>query len=77
MSQSTLKIFRFLYEHLPPLLPEDISLRMKAELESLAGQGMDAEEKAEMLAAQLEEQNQQIPVSPSRVNFIATLFSTN
>ncbi|MEG0976618.1 MAG: chromosome segregation protein SMC, partial [Comamonas sp.] len=33
----------------------------EAELESLSGQGMDAEEKAEMLAAQLEEQNQQIP----------------
>ena len=33
----------------------------EAELESLAGQGMDAEEKAEMLAAQLEEQNLQLP----------------
>ncbi|MFG5777290.1 chromosome segregation protein SMC [Comamonas sp. J-3] len=33
----------------------------EAELETLAGQGMDAEEKAEMLAAQLEEQNLQLP----------------
>ncbi len=33
----------------------------EAELENLSGQGMDAEERAELLAAQLEEQNQQIP----------------
>ena len=33
----------------------------EAELETLSGQGVDAEEKADMLAAQLEEQNQQIP----------------
>ena len=31
------------------------------ELETLAGQGMDAEEQAEMLAAQLEEQSMQLP----------------
>ncbi|GAB2483922.1 chromosome segregation protein SMC [Comamonas humi] len=33
----------------------------EAELETLAGQGMDAEEKTELLAAQLEEQHQQLP----------------
>ena len=33
----------------------------EGELETLTGQGMDAEEKAEMLAAQLEEQSQQLP----------------
>jgi len=47
MSQSTLKIFRYLYEHLPPLLPEDISLRMKAELESLETQQNIPVEKVE------------------------------
>lgn len=38
MSQSTLRIFRYLYEHLPPLLPGDITLKMKAELDSLENQ---------------------------------------
>ena len=33
----------------------------EVELETLAGQGMDAEEQAEMLAAQLEEQSMQLP----------------
>lgn len=36
--QSTLKIFRYLFEHLPPLFPADLALKMKAELGALESQ---------------------------------------
>ncbi|MFA5062428.1 MAG: hypothetical protein WC526_04755 [Patescibacteria group bacterium] len=36
--QSTVKIFRYLYEHLPPLFPADMNLKMKAELGALESQ---------------------------------------
>ncbi|MEK7681042.1 MAG: hypothetical protein AAB348_03290, partial [Patescibacteria group bacterium] len=35
--RSTIQIFKYSYEHLPPLFPADIALRMKAEVESLRG----------------------------------------
>lgn len=42
--QSTLKLFRYLYDRLPSLFPEDAALRMKAELESLeSGAGIPLE----------------------------------
>lgn len=41
--QSTIKLFKYLYDRLPPLFSYDLSLRMKAELENLERQNLPLE----------------------------------
>ncbi|TSC84307.1 MAG: Uncharacterized protein G01um101413_602 [Parcubacteria group bacterium Gr01-1014_13] len=41
--QSTIKLFWHLYDHLPPLFPEEVALEMKNELENLDQSGLSLE----------------------------------